>query len=165
MARPNPELITAFRKTIQKLKNGAPYQWGHMGSCNCGNLAQEIAQLSKAEIHRYAMQNSGDWNDQLIDYCPTSGYPMDLMVKKLLDAGLTLEELMHLERLSDPAILKHIPMPRRYQLAKNIKEDVIYYMEVWLGILETQWIESADFKEIFEGEKKNKKNIHVHLLS
>ncbi|WP_342626366.1 hypothetical protein [Belliella baltica] len=63
MARPSVELISAFRRTIDKLKNGAPYQWGHMGACNCGNLAQEITEFSKGEIHQDAMQRYGDWNE------------------------------------------------------------------------------------------------------
>lgn len=53
MARPNPDLIAAIEKTILKLSKGAPYQWVHMGACNCGNLAQELTKLSKAEIHSY----------------------------------------------------------------------------------------------------------------
>lgn len=31
MAKANPELIIAIEKTVQKLQNGASYQWGHMG--------------------------------------------------------------------------------------------------------------------------------------
>lgn len=73
MARPNPELIAAIEKTIFKLSKGAPYQWVHMGACNCGNLAQELTKLSKAEIHSYAMQRYGDWSDQILEFCPTSG--------------------------------------------------------------------------------------------
>lgn len=144
MANPTPQLILGIRKTIKKLKDGAPYQWGHMGACNCGNLAQEITKLNKGEIHRYAMQRHGDWNDQLVDYCPTSGYPMDLMVTKMLEAGLTLDDLMHLEKLSDPEILRRIPAERRQNLAKNAKNDVILYMEVWVKLLEEKWLEARE---------------------
>ncbi|TVP48894.1 MAG: hypothetical protein EA341_10120 [Mongoliibacter sp.] len=139
MAKPSEHLIEAFRKTIKKLKNDAPYQWGHMGACNCGNLAQELTKLSKAEIHQYAMQKSGDWNDQLIDYCPTSGYPMDLMIQKMIDAGLNIDELKHLERLSDQKVLQQIPFERRIKMKKNKKEDVILYMETWCNMLEEEY--------------------------
>lgn len=154
MARVSAELISAFRRTISKLKNNAPYQWGHMGACNCGNLAQEITNLSKADIHKYAMEKHGDWNDQLIEYCPTSGYPMDLMISKMIEAGLNIEELKHLEKLSDPKILKHIPLPKRHHLAKNKKEDVILYLETWALLLENEWVKNVTV--IFE-EKKQKK--------
>jgi hypothetical protein len=137
------ELIAAIRITIDKLKKGSPYQWGHMGSCNCGNLAQELIHLSKAEIHRFAMEKSGDWNDQLIDYCPDSGYPMDLMISKMLEKGLTINELRHLEKLSDPKILKNIPFPKRDHLKKNNLSDVLLYFETWLEMLENQWLEES----------------------
>lgn len=139
MAKANPNLILALRKTITKLKMGAPYQWGHMGACNCGNLAQEITRITKGDIHRFAMQRSGDWSEQLNDYCPGSGLPMDLMISELLDIGLEREDLMHLERLSDPEILKQIPFKQRENLAKNRKEDLLRYLESWVALLENQW--------------------------
>ncbi|SMD45480.1 hypothetical protein SAMN00777080_4132 [Aquiflexum balticum DSM 16537] len=161
MARSNPELIAAFRNTISKLKKGAPYQWGHMGACNCGNLAQELISLSKEEIHRYAMSKSGDWNEQLNDYCPTSGYPMDLMIGKLVEKGLSIEELKHLEKLSDPKILANIPLPRRNQLTKNNIHDLIFYLETWLELLENQWLESNSHLSI----DTKKKNIPVQVFA
>jgi len=137
------ELIDAVKKTIIKLKKGAPYQWGHMGACNCGNLAQELIHLSKEEIHRHAMEKSGDWNDQLIDYCPDSGYPMDLMISKMLEKGLKINDLRHLEKLSDPEILRKIPSHKSNKLEKNNLQDVILYFETWLEMLENQWIEAS----------------------
>lgn len=161
MAHPSPDLILGIRKTIQKLKNGAPYQWGHMGACNCGNLAQEITNLTKGEIHTYAMQRHGDWNEQLIDYCPTSGYPMDLMVGKMLETGLTLDDLMHLERLSDPEILQRIPAERRQKMSKNSKSDVILYFEVWVKHLEEMWLAEHHTDIEISSEKIN----HISVLS
>lgn len=140
MSIPNPELIAAIENTIVKLSKGAPYQWGHMGACNCGNLAQELTKLSKAEIHSYAMQRSGDWNDQILEFCPTSGYPMDLMIQKMLNFGLTLQDLSHLERLSDPEILATIPKEHRDKLSKNSKEDVMLYMQNWAKLLRDNWL-------------------------
>ncbi|WP_375583129.1 hypothetical protein [Cyclobacterium xiamenense] len=158
MATANPKLILALRKTVSKLKNGAPYQWGHMGACNCGNLAQEITRISKSDIHRFAMQRSGDWSEQLNDYCPSSGLPMDLMISELLEIGLTREDLMHLERLSDPEILALLPRERRLNLVKNKKEDLLLYLENWVRQLENQWAENQrsslppSGKEIFHTE-------------
>ncbi|GAB2609972.1 hypothetical protein [Belliella aquatica] len=158
MARPSVELIKAFRKTIDKLKSGAPYQWGHMGACNCGNLAQEITKISKGDIHQYALQRHGDWNEQLNDYCPTSGLPMDTVIEKLIDAGLTIADLGHLEKLSSPEVLKEIPFERRMDLKKNKKEDVIFYMETWVKILEKKWLEDQkiDLKINDLGNKRKK---------
>jgi hypothetical protein len=156
MATANPNLIAALEKTVHKLSNGATYQWGHMGACNCGNLAQELTSYTKAEIHQYAMSRHGDWNEQLLDYCPSSGLPMDLMISKMLAAGLSLEDLAHLERLSDPFILSHIPIEKRDQMNKNCKEDVILYLETWANILREKWILESNLNLDFVEEKKLK---------
>ncbi len=138
MARPNLDLIAALRRTAKKIEQGSPYQWGHMGSCNCGNLAQEITQLTKAEIHAYALANGrGDWNEQLNDYCPTSGLPMDLLLNEMMAAGLAPEDLKHLERLSDPRILIRVPENKRH-LRHNFRDDVVLYINEWANLLEEQ---------------------------
>ncbi|GAB3986686.1 hypothetical protein GCM10028807_04630 [Spirosoma daeguense] len=140
MARPTPELIAALRKTAQKLTNGAPYQWGHMGGCNCGNLAQELTSMSKEQIHQYAMQGHGDWNEQVDGYCSTSQMPLDLLINQMLNAGLMLEDLKHLERLDDRQILLRLSPEKRF-LKHNVRDDVVTYMTVWADLLEEQFLE------------------------
>lgn len=156
MAKANPELIAAIERTITKLQNGASYEWGHMGACNCGNLAQELTKISKAEIHKFAMQRHGDWNEQLIDYCPNSGYPMDLMVSKMLEFGLTIDDLGHLERLSDPEILSVMDKEKRDQINKNSREDVVFYLQIWAKLLREKWIAQSSFTTTIDSEKKLK---------
>jgi hypothetical protein len=144
MANASIRVIRALRNTIDKLKSGAAYQWGHMGACNCGNLAQEVTRFSKAEIHAYAMQRHGDWSEQLNDYCPESGLPVDLLIGKLVEEGFTLKDLIHLERLSDPWVLEGISPARRNSLRKNSKQDLILYLESWLRKLETIWLQNLE---------------------
>ena len=149
MANASISVIQALRKTVQNLEKGAAYQWGHMGSCNCGNLAQVITNLDKAEIHKSAMRRHGDWNEQLIDYCPTSGLPIDHIIDEMLAFGFTREDLAHLEKLSDPKILKYLPEDKKY-LKHNIKADVILYMKTWISQLEEELIKSINIKEVKE---------------
>ncbi len=138
MAQPNLILIDALRRTAAKLQKGAPYQWGHMGSCNCGNLAQELTTLTKAEIHEHALAvGRGDWQEQLNDYCPSSGLPMDLLIADMLQAGLTSADLQHLERLTDRRILERLPKEKRY-LRHNFRDDVVLYINTWADLLEEQ---------------------------
>lgn len=144
MARPNPDLIAALRRTAQKLQKGAPYQWGHMGSCNCGNLAQELTSLTKAEIHEHALAvGRGDWNEQLNDHCPTSGLPMDLLILEMMNAGLTTDDLKHLEKLSDRRILERLPTEKRY-LRHNFRDDVVLYLSTWANLLEDQLLATIE---------------------
>lgn len=147
MARANVELVEALRKTAKKLEKGAPYQWGHMGSCNCGNLAQELLKMSKAEIHEVAMHKYGDWTEQGQDYCPTSGYPMDEMISRLLNKGLDVEDLKHLEKLSHRKVLERLPTERKYP-KHNIREDVVLYMNTWAEILEEEILEKVKLPAI-----------------
>ncbi|HLL93760.1 MAG TPA: hypothetical protein VK404_02190 [Spirosoma sp.] len=149
MARPNLELINALRRTAQKLKNGAPYQWGHMGGCNCGNLAQELTKLNRDQIHRYAMQRYGDWNEQVDDYCSTSQMPIDLVINEMLNAGLMLEDLKHLEKLNDREILVRLPLEKRH-LKHNVRDDVVTYMNCWADLLEEQILEKISISNLYE---------------
>jgi len=142
MANPSIELIQHIRTAANKLSQSNNYEWGHMGSCNCGFLAQEITQLSRHEIHRYAMrnnQNGGDWSEQVEGFCATSGYPMDMVISDILSTGLTRQDLINLEWLNDDAVLEALPNGKRY-LSRNIKADVVLYMHTWANVLEAQWL-------------------------
>ena len=151
MARPTPELIEALRRTARSLKNGAHYQWGNMGGCNCGNLAQELTKLTKDDIHRYAMQGYGDWSEQVGGFCDTSFMPIDLVISEMLGAGLTIEDLQNLERLADRAVLSRFPTGIRQHLRHNNRADVVLYMNAWAEMLEEQILETItlpDFAEL-----------------
>lgn len=139
MAKESIELILAIRKAAQQLAQSNQYQWGHMGSCNCGFLAQQITKLKKEDIHQRAMMGHGDWTEQLNDYCPTSGLPMDDLITELLAAGLSTDDLKHLERLSDPDVLQALPAHLRHP-KHNLKVDVIRYMLTWADVLEARWM-------------------------
>lgn len=152
MANIRFELIQALRATAQKIEKSDSYQWGHMGLCNCGFLAQEITSLSKEEIHRRAMQKHGDWSEQLNDYCPTSGLPMDNLIDELVQFGFTPGELTHLERLSDPVVLQTLPVDQRH-LKHNVKPDVVLYLNAWATLLEESLLGAITIKEL---EHKNK---------
>ncbi len=135
MATPSLLLIEAIRKAAKNLQDGKPYEWGHMGNCNCGHLAQNLLHISKAEIHAYAMQKNGDWNEQLKDYCPTSGLQMDQLIFGLLEKGLGMQDLMQLEYLSNPEILSRLGVTH---LKNNDRSAVIKYMQTWADMMEEE---------------------------
>jgi hypothetical protein len=139
MAKAYVKVISALRATAAQLDSTQDYQWGHMGSCNCGYLGQQVTKLDKAEIHRRALQRSGDWNDQLNDYCPASGLPFDDIISSLLSFGFDIEDLKHLEKLSDPMILRAVPGGRH--LRHNVKTDVTLYIHTWANLLEQELLQ------------------------
>lgn len=142
MARISPALIEAVRKAAANLKKNSAYQWGHMGLCNCGFLAQEVTKLTKTEIHQRAMASHGDWTEQLNDYCPSSGLPLDAVIDQLVAFGFDTDDLKHLERLSDPTVLNRLPISKR-NLRHNVKTDVVLYFKTWIASLEEEWAKSV----------------------
>ena len=137
MAHATPELIEALRITAARLRSGARYQWGHLGQCNCGHLAQTLTRRSDQEIHRAALRLGGEWRDRMRDHCPTSGQPIDEMIRVMLSHGLTAGELADLEYLSDDRVLKEVARTcGRRDLTRNVRDDVIVYLEAWARLLE-----------------------------
>jgi hypothetical protein len=136
MARPSENLIKSLRTTADRILNSPDYQWGHMGACNCGHLAQEITMKSKAEIHKRAMYGNGDWNDQLNDYCGVSGQPFEEVIAEMLHFGFDVDDLKHLEKLSDKRILERMPFDAL--LRYNVKEDVALYITLWADMLKEE---------------------------
>lgn len=151
MATANYTLVHALKNAAVNLKKGKPYEWGHMGNCNCGHLAQVLLNVSHAQIHREAMQKTGDWNEQLNDYCPTSGLEMDQLIWGLLEKGLSQTDLMDLEYLRNAEVLKHIPLSAR-PLLHNKREHVILYLETWASLMEDQLSQTIDLNQL-QGEE------------
>lgn len=139
MAKASYLLSSALNKAAQNLRQGKPYEWGHMGSCNCGHLAQVLLNMPKGEIHASAMEKPGDWNEQLNDYCPTSGFKIDSLIFKLLELGLSEQDLMDLEYLRNEKILSKINTELK-PLINNNREHVILYLETWANIMEEELI-------------------------
>ena len=138
MALPNLKVIQALRETATQIATSGRYEWGHMGSCNCGHLAQNITSFTRAEIQQFALQKRGDWSEQVIDYCPTSGYPMDLIIGRMIEFGFTQSDLRQLENLSNPEILAKAGVA---SFNRNVMSDTVKYMNAWADLLENQWME------------------------
>jgi hypothetical protein len=130
-----PPLIQALRMTALRLDSGVQFRWTHMGACICGNLAQTVTRLSAADIHRAALQKAGDWGEQAYDYCPTSGLPIDHIMGTLMELGLGAADIRHLERLSDPQVLRRLPLEQQ-MLNRLERNDVILYLNTWADLLE-----------------------------
>ncbi|POY34788.1 hypothetical protein C3K47_18280 [Solitalea longa] len=139
--------IKALREVADDIATSPKYQWGHMGKCNCGFLAQKLTGLTSAQIHRNAMARRGDWSDQLNDYCPNSGYPIDHIIFNLLQAGLKVEDLAHLERLSDQKILNRISENHK-PLYFNQAADVSLYMKAWADKLEDEVLSTVKVQSL-----------------
>ncbi len=142
MALANPTLVQALRDTADRLRNNAPYAWGHHGQCNCGNLAQVVTDFSPAEIQQYAHTGTGEWTELAQDYCAVSGAPVELVLHKLMEAGLTTTDIHHLEYLDDKNVLQYLDGGFRW-LRRNRREDAIAYFEAFANLLENRLLDHA----------------------
>ena len=138
MAYASHTLIDALRTTAGKLSCvDTEYRWTHMGACNCGHLAQHITGLSASEIRRLSQHKAGEWADQALEHCEASDLPIDHVMGALLELGLEPRDVGHLERLSDPHILKRLPLGKRH-LDFRQRVHVVLYMRTWADMLEAQ---------------------------
>jgi hypothetical protein len=149
MAKPTIELISALRETAQRLSNGAQYAWGNHGACNCGNLVQVVTNFTKGEILRYAHQGIGEWTELAQEFCPVTNAPIDLIISKLVDIGLTPTDIHHIEYLTDREVLNHLPGGFRW-LKRNNREDAIAYFEAFADLLQEKLLKDViiDMDEI-----------------
>ena len=143
MARANLKLIQAIKVAAEKIESGENYQWGHMGACNCGHLAQELTTYSKREIHEYAMRKSGDWTDQVNDFCGNTALPMDEIISSMMTAGLERNDMIELERLKNQEVRRALGK-RGNTLNHNVKNDVVLYMRTWAELLEQELIDQVE---------------------
>lgn len=118
---------------------------------HCGLLAREVAHLDKVSIHRAAMQRYGNWTEQLNDYCPTSGFLMDDVITTMLNAGFDIEDLRHLETLSDTEVLRTLPPLQRYP-QHIVRGDVVSYLRAWAALLKGK--ASGSISEVNEVEEQ-----------
>jgi hypothetical protein len=129
-------LARALRETAQRLRDGARYEWGHVGRCNCGHLVQTLTELDDARILRSFRHDLTEWSELAQDYCSITGHEVDDLFRALFARGLTLDDVRHLEYLSDPAVLRRLPEDRRRDLRRNVRADVIAYMEAFAELIE-----------------------------
>jgi len=139
MARSSIQLVAALRSTAARLAGGAAYQWGHFGQCNCGHLAQTVCKLETRVIHEWALEGAGDWEQLANNYCSTSGHRIDDVIGALLELGLDRDDLGHLEKVDDPAVLSRLG----WYPARNVREDVVAYLRAWADLLEARLPEVA----------------------
>jgi hypothetical protein len=79
----------------------------------------------------------------------------------MLEFGLSLDDLAHLERLSDPQILAKMTQEKRDSLNKNSRTDVIFYLNCWANLLREKWVAENPRLQVPGTEKKLKSAVLV----
>ena len=141
MAQKTLELVYALRTTAARLARGAPYAWTHMGACNCGHLAQTITQLSADELRKIALEKRGEWADQALEWCPTSGYPIDHVIESMLAMGLNRTDIGDLEKLSNPLVVRRLPPEVKKSLSYRERDHVVLYLRAFADLIEEELVD------------------------
>ena len=161
MAQPTVQLIEALRETANKLRNGSHYAWGHHGACNCGNLVQVITNFTEGEILRYAHTGIGEWTELAQEFCPITNAPIDLVIAKLEEVGLTPTDIHNVEYLNDKEVLKNLDGGFRW-LKRNNREDAIAYFEAFANVLENKILDSIEINlDNLSVPQKNKEQLQL----
>ncbi len=163
MAQPSIKLIEALKKTAKRLSDGAYYAWGHHGACNCGHLLQSVTDLSKEEILKAAHTGTGEWSEMSDTFCDVSNAPVDLLISKLAEIGFTPSDIHHLGYLTDEQVLHRLPGGFRW-MNRNVREDVVVYMETLATMLEDKLIEPISLAPLVKATNEwleDEKNTHL----
>jgi hypothetical protein len=77
----------------------------------------------------------GEWTELAEEYCGVSNMPADRLIGELMEHGLTPSDIHSIEYLDDREVLERLPGGFRW-LQRNIREDVIIYLETMAFLLE-----------------------------
>src|SRR5690349_12626671 len=109
------ELIRVIEKTIYALeKNKLHYNWVQNSSCNCGVFAQQLMGMDAVQLmhhisftYPHINPKAEQWGNKAIyqKECSITGAPMSIVFSKLFEIGLSDQDIIHLENLSDKKIL------------------------------------------------------------
>lgn len=134
-------LIKSLKSAIRALQNGTiHYDWVHQESCNCGVVSQAVLGKSLQEVkdaihpmhiilntHNHERKVKREeaidttWKNFVQFTCSITGKTDIQILKDLQEAGLTTEDMCHLEYLENPAILKRSGIMFTGTITKNVK--------------------------------------------
>ena len=112
------KLIDAIDAVIKELEAGTlSHNWREYHACNIGLIARVITGKSGKDItdeltvikKDYSEAGLGSdnnhWSDYVEYFCPISGLSKVELFRTLQEVGMSREDMMHLEYLSDPKVL------------------------------------------------------------
>jgi hypothetical protein len=109
------KLINSLNIAIKSLQNETVlYDWNKQSSCNAGIVAQavldktpeELTEMRKSIFKNIPEKLDNTWKNAIKYGCSVTGKSMFEIITQLSEAGLTKEDIVHLEYLENPAILE-----------------------------------------------------------
>jgi hypothetical protein len=106
-----------------------------MGQCNAGHLIQTLTGMSSFEIVESIDFQLDEWSEHATDYCSNTGCKVDDIFLTIEKHGMSHEDIVKLENLSDRKVLDNLDGGFRH-LERNNRYDVIDYMKSFADLLE-----------------------------
>ena len=137
MSNHKKPIVDLLRETAERLDDGARYEWGHMGRCNCGHLVQTLTDLNDRQIAESVDHQLDEWSEHAKDYCAQTGSLVDDLFSALAEVGFTHKDVIALEYLTDSRVLAELG-PRGKSLRRNYAPDVSLYMRTLASVIERE---------------------------
>ena len=116
-------LIKSLSIAIEALENDTIYyNWRKQDSCNMGIVSQAVLGISTEELHtkrKKIFDNIPDdvsctWKNAVKYGCPLTGKSNFQIMEDLENAGLSKNDIVHLEYLDNPGILSQSEISKEY---------------------------------------------------
>lgn len=136
----NTKLINALKIAVNALKNDTVfYSWNKHASCNCGIVSQAVLGLtsedlaSKTNIFVKSLKDIDKdipqtWKNGIKYLCPLTGKSDIEIFNDLFEAGLSKDDIVHMEYMSNPAILEKSGIEThrvKEREEKKLKETIV----------------------------------------
>jgi hypothetical protein len=100
-------------------------------------LAREATKKSPLEIHRAALEKRGEgWGVRIENYCDSTGYEIDEIIRDLLAYGLSQKDLVSIEKLNDPKVLSFLDSGE--VLHKGSRDSSLKYFKAFRKYIESE---------------------------
>ncbi len=154
------KLLTSLEMVLKNLKEKKlTYDWDSHGSCNVGLVVSCLLGKSPYDLQNaidllaepLVKDDPTDWKGIISYYCPLSGLSSNMIFRRLQIAGMSREDMINLEYLSDPIILE--------RTKRLVSKDMSFLEKIFskntLGTKDISYDNSGDFNEDYYMEEEN----------
>lgn len=110
------KLITALRAAARSIESGTiDYDWAEQCRCNCGVLACALTGSPPSKLSLPSVKGGLTWQQIVGRHCPITGLPEQVTLRAMFEAGLTQQDIIELENLSNPAVCERAGFGRKVE--------------------------------------------------
>lgn len=139
------------------------YNWVQPNRCNCGVIVQAILGIDRDQVEVLFEEARQDisilkdkshrtWREVCQQHCSVTGMPTHQVFHILGKHGFNPEDIVHLEYMTNPAILEISEIDTLEKHYYQNKANLIKYLKAWLSILNGTNTEGLSERAVLEAE-------------